>query len=92
MERIEILVSGKVQGVFFRAFITKKARELGLCGFVSNLSDGKVKIIAQGKRENLEKLLDYAKIGPPLAKVLKVDFKWSRSLEPFDDFVIRHNL
>lgn len=87
--RLEILVSGKVQGVFFRAFIAKKARELGLLGWVANLPDGKVKVVAQGKKDSLEELVDLARSGPPLAKVSDIKVKWSSRLESFDGFSIR---
>ncbi|BCX14351.1 MAG: acylphosphatase [Patescibacteria group bacterium] len=87
-KKVEIFVSGRVQGVFFRAFILKKARELGLFGWVGNLKDGRVKIVAQGEKEALEKLIEYAKVGSPLARVSKVNFVWSDDLDKFDDFKV----
>jgi acylphosphatase len=92
MERLEILVSGRVQGVFFRAFTAKKARELNLVGWVANLPDGRVKIVAQGEKDSLRELLESVKLGPPLAKVSKVESKWSRALESFEDFSIRYDV
>jgi len=92
MERLEILVSGRVQGVFFRAFTAKKARELNLVGWVANLPDGRVKIVAQGEKDSLQELLELVKLGPPLAKVSQVEFKWSRRFEPFDNFFVRYDL
>ena len=92
MERLEILVSGRVQGVFFKAFTAKKARELNLVGWVANLPDGRVKIVAQGEKDSLQELLESVKLGPPLAKVSKVDSKWSRALESFDDFSVRYDV
>lgn len=89
MEKLEILVFGKVQGVFFRAFIAKKARELGVVGWVANLSDGRVKIVAQGEKAALLKLLEFSRSGPPLAKVSSVESKWSKDLESFNNFSIR---
>ncbi len=55
--RVHILVSGLVQGVFFRAHTREKASELFLSGWVKNLPDGRVEILAEGERENLEKLI-----------------------------------
>ena len=92
MERLEILVSGRVQGVFFRAFTAKKARELGIVGWVANLPDGRVKIVAQGEKDSLQELLESVKLGPPLAKVSQVESKWSHKLEPFDDFSVRYDV
>lgn len=88
--KVEILISGRVQGVFFRAFILKKARELGLVGWVGNLKDGKVKIVAQGRKRALEDLIEYAKLGPPLARVAQIKVVWDENLEKFDEFFVNY--
>ena len=62
-ERVHIFVSGKVQGVFYRKYTEKKAKELGLLGWCKNLSDGRVEIVAEGEREKLDKLAEWAKTG-----------------------------
>jgi acylphosphatase len=68
-----IMVSGKVQGVFFRQTTKEKAVALGVTGSVSNLDDGRVKIIATGTKEQLSTLVDWCRVGPPKAKVEKVE-------------------
>jgi acylphosphatase len=73
MKRISILVSGKVQGVFYRASTEKIAKEIGVTGFVKNQSDGKVYIEAQGTEEQLNKLCAWCKRGPERAVVEKID-------------------
>ena len=71
-KRITLIVDGLVQGVGFRVFIIRKAKALGLCGWVRNLPDGSVEIEAQGSEELLDELLSHAKQGPPGAKVRSV--------------------
>jgi len=70
-------VSGRVQGVYFRAFTEKTARELGLCGWVKNLPDGRVEALACGNPEALEQFEGALWQGPPRAKVAKVEKKKS---------------
>jgi acylphosphatase len=69
MKRISILVSGKVQGVFYRASTEKTAKQIGVTGFVRNNSDGKVYIEAQGTEEQLNELVKWCKRGPERARV-----------------------
>ena len=76
MKHIMIIVTGKVQGVFFRACTRDKARSLELRGTVKNLSNGNVEIIAEGDEETLKELIEWTKAGSPAARVddLSVDF------------------
>ena len=69
MKRISILVSGKVQGVFFRAATEKVANKIGVNGFVKNLSDGKVFIEAQGTEKQLSEFVNWCKEGPERSRV-----------------------
>ncbi|MGE0588751.1 MAG: acylphosphatase [Cyclobacteriaceae bacterium] len=70
---LSIRVSGKVQGVFYRASTKDKARSLGLCGFVKNESDGSVYIEAEGDKEKLDQLVTWCRQGPPNARVENVE-------------------
>ena len=79
IKRVEIIVTGIVQGVFFRASTRDYAIRLNLVGTVRNLRDGTVEIIAEGKEEKLFNLIGYAKRGPPSAKVFNIDVKWKES-------------
>ncbi|MEO0071294.1 MAG: acylphosphatase [candidate division WOR-3 bacterium] len=81
-------VSGMVQGVFFRMFVLKEARALGLCGRVRNLPDGRVEVIAEGERERLEKLVERLHQGPPGAMVTGVEVNWSEYNHEYNDFQI----
>jgi acylphosphatase len=88
---LKIKVYGHVQGVGFRFNAMRKARELHLTGFARNERDGTVYIEAQGDRENLEIFLDWCEFhGPPLAKVIKVDSKFTNELENYQFFKAIH--
>ncbi|MEM1578135.1 MAG: acylphosphatase [Archaeoglobaceae archaeon] len=88
MKAVEIYVDGIVQGVGFRYFTLRIARELGIKGFVKNLSDGRVYIYAVGEEDTLEKFVSSVKRGPPLAVVKNVVVKDSE-LKPFDKFEVK---
>ncbi len=86
-----IIVYGLVQGVFFRASTVEKAKELGLTGWVRNGKDGEsVEIIAQGSKEQLEKLILWAKKGPQGAKVECVEVKWEENETKVEEFMVRN--
>ena len=74
MEKIhkEIVVKGKVQGVFFRASTKSAAEELGIKGEVRNLPDGNVWIAAEGEENKMEAFIAWCRQGPPLAKVAEL--------------------
>lgn len=76
-ERLHLRLSGRVQGVFFRAATVEEARGLGLRGWVRNLPDGRVEIAAEGSRERLAMLRAWAHQGPPGARVEQVEEDWS---------------
>jgi len=88
---VQITVYGQVQGVFFRAFTAQRARELGLTGYVRNLPDwNSVEVNAEGERKQLEKMIDYLKVGPPAAKVTRVVTNWSGYTESYTGFDIKY--
>ncbi|WP_298439320.1 acylphosphatase [uncultured Ferrimonas sp.] len=69
MKQLIARVSGKVQGVWFRASTQQQAQSLGVTGYVRNLSDGSVEILAQGGDQAVEALIDWANSGPESATV-----------------------
>lgn len=73
MQRMKILVHGRVQGVYFRYFTQKKARQLGVVGTVRNMADGSVEIIAQAETGAVQSLLDWSRKGPITARVDRVE-------------------
>jgi acylphosphatase len=90
IKRVEIIVTGIVHGVFFRASTRNYAIKLNLVGTVRNLSDGTVEIIAEGKEERLFSLIRYAKRGPSSAIVYDVDVKWEEPEDKFNGFKITY--
>jgi len=88
---LQATVYGFVQGVFFRAFVSRRAVMLGLTGYVRNLPSGDaVEVQAEGERKQLEKLISHLKVGPPGARVEKVVTNWSEYTGNYPDFEIRY--
>ena len=89
--RKHVRISGRVQGVFFRASTRDKARELGLAGWVRNCSDGTVKLMVEGPVEQVDRLLSWCHEGPPSARVESVDAEEGNHGEALPDpFEVRH--
>lgn len=86
--RAHIVVSGLVQGVFFRANTETKALELGLYGRVRNLKDGTVDIIVEGSQKKIQKLVEWCHDGPPHAHVTDVKMEWQEPSGQFHNFSI----
>jgi acylphosphatase len=87
--RVAVSVSGRVQGVFFRASTVARARELGLTGWVRNCEDGSVAVVAEGGRAEVDKLLEWCRRGPSGAQVERVDVDWQSCQNEFHQFNIR---
>jgi acylphosphatase len=87
---IKVVIYGYVQGVFFRDFTSRRARELGITGYVRNLPNRAVEVVAEGERTKLEKLIGYLKTGPPGALVEKVEVSWSEHTGSYSHFGIRY--
>ena len=83
-----VLISGKVQGVWFRANTKEKARQLNIKGWVRNLPDGRVEAVFQGEKEMVEEMIKWCYKGPPLAEVEDVKVEWKEPEEEFEDFSI----
>ena len=79
-----------MQRVFFRIGTRTIARKLGLVGFVKNLYDGRVEVIAEGGEEKLKELIDYCKRGPILARVENVEIKYRNPSNKFNNFEISY--
>jgi len=87
--RAHIYISGRVQGVFFRDHTRTWAKSLNLTGWVMNLDDGRVEVMAEGDKQNIEVLIDKLREGPPLARVENVEINWEEYKGEFDDFKIK---
>lgn len=86
MERLEATVFGKVQMVMFRDFTQRNAHKVGLVGEVMNMMDGSVRVIAEGERKNLAKLLHKLYTGPLLARVDTVEVAWLPATGEYNTF------
>lgn len=86
--RLEAKVKGVVQGVGYRFYTVRKAREYGLVGYVKNLPDGNVLVIAEGKKGLLVDFLNDLRIGPYGGHVSGVEVNWSDKVEGFKDFTV----
>jgi acylphosphatase len=90
VKRFHVIVTGRVQGVFFRATAREHAKALGIQGFVKNLPDGSVELDAQGEEDSLRDLLHWAQHGPPGARVDNVEVEWKPPLDSGDEFEVRN--
>ncbi len=86
--RVYLRIYGRVQGVFFRSSMREVARENGVTGWVRNVRDGSVEAVMEGERQALEKVIEWAHRGPPLARVDEVKIKWDEYKGEFEDFSI----
>ena len=71
--RVRAFISGRVQGVFFRAETQKQASRLGLTGWVRNLQDGRVEVLAEGEEQRVQHLIAWCRQGPPHSRVDRVE-------------------
>lgn len=88
-ECLHIIVKGKVQGVYFRAYTQKQADKLNLSGFVRNLPNGDVEIVAKGDKPAVQALVTWCHKGPLLARVKQVIANPYQVGEVFEGFEIR---
>ena len=86
--RLTVLISGEVQGVNFRNFARRLALDAGLAGYAENLYDGRVEVVAEGPKGELEALLYQLRRGPTYAEVAAVDVAWGEAsgLEGFQTY------
>ncbi|MFH1126235.1 MAG: acylphosphatase [Candidatus Altiarchaeota archaeon] len=90
VKRLHMFISGMVQGVFFRANVRDKAVSLDLKGWVRNLLDGRVEVVAEGEEEKLFMLHEYASSNPGYAKVDDVQADFEKPKSEFKDFRITY--
>jgi acylphosphatase len=86
--RVRIVITGLVQGVFFRREITELSRRLNITGWVRNLPDGTVEALGEGEKPRLEELIRFCHVGPAGAVVKNVTVEWSEGTGEFRGFRI----
>lgn len=90
MKRIRVIISGIVQGVFFRGAARRAAADLNLTGWVRNMEDGRVEALLEGEDADVDKMIEWCKTGPPAARVEKVVTTEEHYTGGFHDFTIKH--
>lgn len=88
MSRVQILVSGQVQGVLFRQKTKSQAQNLGISGWVKNTDDDRVEIVAEGEKQKLDQLISWCRKGPLFANVSDVSVEWQESTGEFSTFEV----
>ncbi|OGJ16295.1 hypothetical protein A3K73_01090 [Candidatus Pacearchaeota archaeon RBG_13_36_9] len=87
MKTLKVFISGIVQGVLLRAFVKEQADNLGIYGYVKNLDDGRVEAVFEGYENDVNRMIEACKKGPPGSKVKEIEIE---KLNPqgFDSFKI----
>jgi acylphosphatase len=88
IKRVHVYISGRVQGVFFRAYTQEAAQSLNLTGWVRNLSDGRVEAVFEGREDNVAAMLEWCAKGPPHAVVHNIDAREEPPSGEFSGFRI----
>jgi acylphosphatase len=86
--RAHVIVSGYVQGVFFRETTKRQADSLNVKGWVRNRDDGKVEVVFEGEEQDVQEMVEFCRRGPPHATVTNVDVKTEPFVGKFDSFEI----
>lgn len=90
MKRVHVHISGRVQGVFFRAETQRTAKSFNLTGWVRNIADSRVEAVLEGEDENVDKMLKWCHIGPPAARVEEITVNEEPCTDIFQDFSIKY--
>ncbi|TMA27228.1 MAG: acylphosphatase [Deltaproteobacteria bacterium] len=90
MSRADLLISGRVQGVFYRASAQQEALRLGLTGEIRNVPGGDVEAVVEGPKERIEEFIGWCRRGPPAAQVEDVRVRWGTARGEFRTFRVTH--
>ena len=89
-KRVHVFYAGRVQGVGFRITAEETAQGLGVMGWVKNLRDGRVELVAEAEEATLHQFLEAIRTGPMKNFIQQVDVSWSNASDTFDEFEIRY--
>jgi acylphosphatase len=89
LSRVEITVNGKVQGVGFRRYVQKEAARIDVKGFTENLDDGRVRVVAEGFKSQLQELLKSVELGPRFSEVEECCTEWHDFKNEFESFSVK---
>jgi acylphosphatase len=88
--RAHLVVSGRVQGVFYRAYTEQAARSLGLAGWVRNMPGGNVEAVFEGEEVAVKNAVKFCREGPPAARVENMDVEWSDFQGDLNSFSVKY--
>lgn len=88
--RAHLYICGRVQGVCYRSYAEEEASRLGLKGWVKNLNDGRVELVCEGTKDNVEQLIESCRKGPPGALVADIKINWETATGEFNGFGIEY--
>jgi len=88
--RVHVIISGRVQGVWFRANTRDKAEQLGINGWVRNTHDGNVEAVFEGDEEHIKEMINWCRQGPPMAKVENLIIEKQPVSDEFNGFSIKY--
>lgn len=91
MVRAHVLISGRVQGVFFRAYTQRAAQERGVFGWVRNTRDGRVEAMLEGDKDKVEDMIRWCHQGSPMSHVTGVSVDWQEHIGEFDGFGVKYS-
>lgn len=89
--RAHLIISGRVQGVFYRMETKMAAERIGVTGWVRNKPDGTVEAVAEGDKKAIEALIDWCHQGPPASRVENIDVRWLAYQAAFDKFDVTYD-
>jgi acylphosphatase len=92
LTRVHLLVDGRVQGVCYRMATEERAIILGLTGWVRNLRDGRVEVVAEGEHSNVMRLVEWCRSGPPMAMVTNLTEDYQDPTGGFSTFSTKHTV
>jgi len=91
VDRARLVITGRVQGVFYRYSTVTEAKRIGqLTGWVRNLPNGDVEALIEGKKDKINELIQWCKKGPPGSNVISVKTDWEKYVGEFSDFSITY--
>jgi acylphosphatase len=87
-KRAHLIITGRVQGVWYRSYTKDKAQKIGLTGWVRNLENGDVEAIIEGEEKAVEEMIEWCYSGSPLSKVEEIQTIYDKFIDEFDEFTI----
>jgi acylphosphatase len=88
--RAHVMVSGRVQGVYYRSYAVDEARMLGITGWVRNIKGGSVEAVFEGESEAVQKMVSWCREGSPSSRVADVEVEWEEPTGEFSDFSVAY--